>query len=796
MVLFTDPKQVTNWLTPLEKVYDEEKKDRERHHSALKEAWRQQEAAVFTADDFASGLDNLKHLSKTLKSISTEREEGKQKQFDTIYDEFDVDDQTKIEQVAKENDLSIKGVDLINKFRKAGVSNEALTAIEKHGGHKDIRLKRLLGWQTVENSIATADQEIENDDTGKRQIEFDRWSKEGKVDVYFSNQIKAKLRKLGLNDKFIATHYEDVIKKYAATKGLEATLDYKNVKFTQDNEERVQSLSNLKNSTNPNIASVEIQNLIKDSIAIDPVNGRKNAVILLHRLNKAGKINSKVIADMKQGKIVSDLGDTGEKLLNEKDWKFIEQGELEYQIAEQETFNSTWGAKGSAAFTSVINNEWDQEKLNSFLRTAKSNGQEDKDWYKQLENINANRQNQTVYNDERFEVKDALVGGNVEHLKELKEGITNENLKAEIQKTIDRLETKQKEFNYSEKPITDLVGKYLELTVGTDGNYILPMGADTINNDLIRYFRKTFNAASLDKTILDPYEAAKTATTEYWERNGGTAKKYRNLNDPIEKGDLPRGKFTATHGGKFELYDAYAKRKTTRAADLFNNVNPNELNIIQNDIIQGLQKASDDTEVVGKTAVERYLNTPGAILSHSEIKAVFENNQLSEKLLTQAELLNVTPARLIKAQYEALKASNPELLRNLDESDVADFDFVNTMLYVEEVLHNTKSTDLLYLMKKQGIQNFSPKQAQRLSKVLNEVDSTINQLAVDQAEREKAIELKKAKAKARERLKMLNEQAKIEADKTNEGTQEYFRGTDDRTDKELDEQFNAQPGLF
>jgi len=752
------------------------------------------EAATFTADDFAEGLNNLTAFSKTLKSISTQREAGKQEEFEGIYDEFDVDDQTKIEQVAKENDLSIKGVDLINKFRKAGVTEEALTAIEIHGGHKDIRLKRLLGQQTVENGIATIDQEIENDDTGKRQIEFEKFSKAGKVDVYFSNQIKAKLRKLGLSDKFIATHYEEQLKKYAATKGLEATLDYKNVKFTQDNEERVQSLSNLKNSTNPDIASAEIQSLIKDSISIDPVNGRKNAVILLHRLNKSGKINSKVLADMKQGKIVSDLGDTGEKLLNEKDWKFIEQGEIEYQIAEQETFNSTWGAKGSEAFTAVIKNEWDQEKLNSFLRTAKSNGQEETDWYKQLENMDANRQNQTVYNDEMFEVKDALVGGNVEHLKNLKKVITNENLKADIQKTIDHLETKQKEFNYSEKPITDLVGKYLELTVGTDGNYILPMGADTINNDLLRHFRKAFNAASVDPTILDPYEAAKTATKEYWERNGGTAKKYQNLSDPIEKGDEPRGKFTATHGGEFELYDAYAKRKTTRAGNLFNKVNPNELNIIKNDIIQGLQKASDNTEVAGKTAVERYLNTPGAILSHSEIKAVYENNQLSEKILTQAELLNVTPAVLIKAQYEALKASNPELLRNLDESDVADF--VKPMLYVQEVLHNTKNTDLLYLMKKQGIQNFSPKQAHRLSKVLNEVDSTVEQLAVDQAKKEKAIELKKAKAKARERLKVLNEQARIEADKTNEGTQEYFRGTDDRTDEELDEQFNAQPGLF
>jgi len=790
MILYNDPKQITNWLTPLEKIYDEEKKDRQRQHAALKETWRQREAATFTADDFAEGLNNLTAFSKTLKSISTQREQKEFDNFEEGWDNLDFNHTDKAEQALKEIDFNKENTNLEVELREKGVDESVIDYIKQKGGHKSINVKRLMGWEKTKDSISTLDARIEADESvGGIRDEYLAAKKTGKVSEFYLKHTKADLTKLGLNKKFLATHYLPSIEKFANAKGLEATLDAKKVIFSQNQEEQIASIENLTGEEDPNISSAVLSDFFKLQRSIDPVNGTNNGISLLYKMAKDGRLSLSSIEKMRKGEIQDFAGGkTGEKLLQDRDWDFIEKGNTEYNIAEQETFNSTWGAKGSEAFTAVINNEWDQEKLNSFLRTAKSNGQEDKDWYKQLENINANRQNQTVYNDEMFEVKDALVGGNVEHLKNLKKG---------IQKTIDHLETKQKEFNYSEKPITDLVGKYLELTVGTDGNYILPMGADTINNDLLRHFRKAFNAASVDPTILDPYEAAKTATKEYWERNGGTAKKYRNLSDPIEKGDEPRGKFTATHGGEFELYDAYAKRKTTRAGNLFNKVNLNELNIIKNDIIQGLQKASDNTEVVGKNAVERYLNTPGAILSHPEIKAVFENNQLSEKILIQAELLNVTPAVLIKAQYEALKASNPELLRNLDESDVADF--VKPMLYVEEVLHNTKSTDLLYLMKKQGIQNFSPKQATRLRKVLAaeaEVDSTVEQLAVDQAKKEKAIELKKAKAKARKRLKVLNEQARIEADKTNEGTQEYFRGTDDRTDEELDEQFNAQPGLF
>ena len=41
-----------------------------------------------------------------------------------------------------------------------------------------------------------------------------------------------------------------------------------------------------------------------------------------------------------------------------------------------------------------------------------------------------------------------------------------------------------------------------------------------------------------------------------------------------------------------------------------------------------------------------------------------------------------------------------------------------------------------------------------------------------------------------------NNQLRNEANQTPLGTQEYFQGTDNRTDEELDQQFNAQPGLF
>ena len=713
-MIFTDPKQVTNWLSPLEKAYDEERKQREKHHAQSKEVWRQEEAATFTADDLVSGLNNLAAFSKTLKAISTEREEAKQEQFGTIYDEFDIDDQTKIDQVTAENDLSIKGVDLISKFKKAGVSNEAIASIEKHAGHKEIRLKRILGWNTLEKSIDTLDGEIESNQLKKNS--FDEASRDGKVDSYYRQNIRAKLRKLGLSDKFIATHYENAINKYSNAKGLEAKLDYKKVTYTQNQEERVKSLENLKSNPNPEIASVEAQNLIKESIAIDPVNGRKNAVILLHRLNKDGKINSEVIAAMKQGKIVSDLGKTGEKLLSEKDWKFIEQGEIEYQTELIAKHELAIGAELVDARVKSLAGEMSNEDLQKVLRRAKSAGLEESAEYKAAETVNPTRQNEAVYTDERISIEPALKSGNVEFLKQEKERVTNENLKAEIQKTIDRLEGKQKQFQYSEKPIEEMVGKYLDLTVGTDGDYNFTAGQDTINNELTRYFREQFNALSQDPNVLNPYEAAKDATQDYWLRNGGSAAKYRE-GQPDTDVKNPRGKFTATTNGKFLLYNTYKKAKSARFVELNKVVNEQEFNQIKTDLITNLNAAGESTEVEGKTALERLLNTPEAILSGSELKAVFENNQVSQKIITQAKLLGVTPQEIIVAQFNALAKDDPNKeLRNLDQSDIDNF--VNPHLYIKEVLNKTKNTDLLYLLNREGVQNFSPKQATRLRKVL------------------------------------------------------------------------------
>ena len=400
MTIQYDPQKVTDWLTPLEKVYARQSRQLDTYHQQLRERDRQEQAATFTAGDFNKILQGFSTLSKTAKAISTQREESKYEDFQKGYEELPISDQTIIEkQIKDESILSLEGVDLITKLREQGVDEEALTFLELKAGHKNIMLKRLMGWQTVQQSIATIDAEIENDKTGKKQIEFEEYVKAGKAHIYYKNKTRANLRKLDLNDRFIDTHYGAAIEQFSNTRGLTQKLEYKKVKFAKELQETVTSISNLtlNSNLNPLVASTELHNLVKKFRSIDPIKGKSNTVIFLHRLNKDGKINGTVIKAMKEGTITGfDPGDKGEKLFSDSDWKYIEQGEQEYLTQVKTDHDDKYAALGLQYEAGIIDKTINQEQLESFLLEADSNGQSGTDWYKKLSRYNSNAYNEKI----------------------------------------------------------------------------------------------------------------------------------------------------------------------------------------------------------------------------------------------------------------------------------------------------------------------------------------------------------------------------------------------------------------
>jgi len=715
MALFTDPRQVTNWLDPLEKNYNEQRRQRELHHSQSKEVWRQEEAATFTAGDLNEVLKGISSLSKTAKAISTQREEFKYKDFVKGYEQLKFTDQEKIEQIASETDLSLKGTDLINTLRKEGLGEEALGYLELQSGHKSLRLKRLLGWQTVEKSVATIDNEIEQNLYGLRD-QYNEAERTGKVNILYKNLLTDKLRKLGLNDRFIATHYEPEINKFADTKGLSSRLDYKSVQWNQNAEEEVAGFEKLKYNKDTLTASTHFDNFLKTRISLDTENGRSNAVIFMHRLMKDGKIDGSVIQNIKDGAVISDVGKTGVKLLSASDWRYIEQGEKEYQAAVITAHNDSWAAQGSAARTAVIKNEWNQNQFEDFLRKAKDNGQENQKWYKDLSNININRQNDTVKNAEQLSLGTALISGNVEFLKQEKERVTNSTLKDQIQDTIDLLENKQSEFNYSERWIDVQVSEGLNRTLGKDEP--LNQRGVKVRNDLLKYFRARFQARITEKHP-DPMNEAMNDVKAYWDIHGGNVK-VKDSADPNPKA----GKFSPTEEGSYENYDAYLGLKRKRRDHTLINPTENDINNYKTRVETARTNAASGKglEIPGKNTLERMLNTPKSILDVEDVVGAWENNAYSAELLIKAKQLGVLPSQLLWMQTNALHKAG--LLKNLNTSQLDDFPIKERMVAqkaIDDAIKRSNNPSLLYLYRNVGFENMSPKQKQRLIDLLEKV---------------------------------------------------------------------------
>lgn len=551
MVLFTDPRQVTNWLDPLEKNYTEQKKQRQLHHSQSKEVWAQQEAATFTAGDFDNILKGLSSLSKTAKQISTDREERKYTDFVKGYEQLKFTDQEKIEQIASETDLSLNDANLLKTLSKSGkISPEALIYLEQQSGSKALRLKRLLGWQTVEKSVATLDSEIEQNLYGIRD-NFNEAERTGKVDIFYRNALTDKLRKLGLNDRFIATHYEAEINKFSETKGLSSKLDYKKVEFSKDAAERIATFENLKYGTDPTTAATTLSEFLSKQIRLDPENGRNKTIIFMHRLMKDGKIDGSVIQAMREGKLsgkaLEDGFKIGKDLISDSDWRYIEQGEQEYLTQVKTDHTVKYEARGAKIEAGLIKKEINPEQLESFLLEAKNNGQEHTDWYKRLAKYNPAAQNPTVFQKSDKEFGKSKNRGTLhDRLEEIKNH-PNDDIRQKYEPLAKKVKTfitdNPDEFGDLDKFLKDFVystrtGNSLENNIiSDDDGFVVGKLRTFTYQRLYHYLEQELQGAepidNLARVIKDERDA-------YWESNGGGLE--------VEKGKTAPGMFSRVRG--------------------------------------------------------------------------------------------------------------------------------------------------------------------------------------------------------------------------------------------------------
>ena len=303
----------------------------DRHHAALRQNDQRRVEATITAGQVAQSISNLGTLAKFSKTVAKSVDARKQEKFEVDYGKLEEIDRKIIKDTFKtEIDLTKDSDNVLDKLRKAGVSESALSLLEKNSAGNSLRLRRILGWENVKHSVIDLDNRIESgtEEGAALQNAYEGAYQNESVETFYKNDIYGKLNKLGFNDKYIATHFKDEIERIATTEGALASLDYKKVKFTEKIEEDIKTVQNIElegDAISSDSATETLRNIVK-------THGKLKAAGFLHRLLKDGKTNPSVIDAMQDGTITDfAAGDKGEFIFDQKTWDYIRSGATERQ---------------------------------------------------------------------------------------------------------------------------------------------------------------------------------------------------------------------------------------------------------------------------------------------------------------------------------------------------------------------------------------------------------------------------------------------------------------------------------
>ncbi len=328
---FYQPAPPIDWTESLDKIYKEEMAALDRHHAALRQNDQRRVEATITAGQVAQSISNLGTLAKFSKTVAKSVDARKQEKFEVDYGKLEEIDRKIIKDTFKtEIDLTKDSDNVLDKLRKAGVSESALSLLEKNSAGNSLRLRRILGWENVKHSVIDLDNRIESgtEEGAALQNAYEGAYQNESVETFYKNDIYGKLNKLGFNDKYIATHFKDEIERIATTEGALASLDYKKVKFTEKIEEDIKTVQNIElegDAISSDSATETLRNIVK-------THGKLKAAGFLHRLLKDGKTNPSVIDAMQDGTITDfAAGDKGEFIFDQKTWDYIRSGATERQ---------------------------------------------------------------------------------------------------------------------------------------------------------------------------------------------------------------------------------------------------------------------------------------------------------------------------------------------------------------------------------------------------------------------------------------------------------------------------------
>ena len=414
MTIQYDPQKVTDWLTPLEKVYARQSQQLDRYHEQLRERDRQEREARI---DIPEVLGKLAQFSQTVGQVMEARQARKLKQddqnlklskakwLDTIKDTDKPEAIKLIKWKTDESDLKKdysefrKKVNEAVKFKR--LSPEAGKLLLDEHGANIVYYQQILAQQKIDNGIDVVNKGFEgNPELQEKWNEFkinnDTQGKKDFIERYLFDQ----LTELNLSDELIAEKFIDQITKFSNTKGVLSKVKIKNHLLSSANQNFATRL-NLRKQQGGGLAQ-EVSWQIKES-------SKDNTYSNLFGQAASGELKDHELADIRSGYIEHPAGDIvvteknkdqypgfevgaklgkGELLYSADKWQVLEAQVLSYNM---EVYEASLAANKAALKNGFVNYKQGnitEDQKDEILGAYINNGGKSSDAeYKAFENV-------------------------------------------------------------------------------------------------------------------------------------------------------------------------------------------------------------------------------------------------------------------------------------------------------------------------------------------------------------------------------------------------------------------------
>ena len=723
MTIQYDPQKVTDWLTPLEKVYARQSQQLDRYHSQLRERDRQEEAATL---DLPEMFSKLASFSSSIKQVVDARETNISSKVKSLYGSADVDQKRIIDQLVQERELDKSHTEFVQRVNATNLPAKYKQLLTARNGGNIVRVRKLQGYEAVENFPIWIENKINNDATFQK--EFEQYKDDPiQLKTWYKNKLHERLGTvkegkeagLGFSDAFIATHFQPEMDRLASTKGAISGLKSKNVVFAIDGEANAK-LVNASiygfNAGQSNAVAQGAHTLILEGVnkseGIDLTKSTENTALFYYRLAKDGRFSNEALAALKTGEIEGHpSGKHGDILFSEDQFKKIQQGINEYNtnyLAAHATKNTQSLLDFTANY--IQGGETEDAKALALQTFVSNGGDPNSKEYKRLENSDPFANTAESYQNESQYWERAAIDGKLlskENLALAKE-IKNNSLSIEIQK---KQEALQKSYNNNGFDTYEKRHK-------ANGNLIMKTAKNRTlgDNEVLEGFNERLQdeITNLEGKLYSIFYNENPNDLQIADKVA--IEKKRILTEKgfyAQPGSDQEGVYTKDANGNFTNY----KNSVIGQVETFNKTNNVRNRTNWSNQISRAWESAKYNLVPGDTIKERVLNTVNAVLSPQDIIGAFENNKISEELIYKASLFpNTNETELLIAATKALIASDEKehqtivkafkLEEKLKKLPTAQID-------LKEKVEALQDKDYSFILD-QGLDNITPKQRLRL----------------------------------------------------------------------------------